>query len=84
MTDCGERGYIRGFRSVARIIIAGALLCLLTLVWIGGRTPAARASGVPWCTTTVERAPTRPAIHLNRRPSCPSCQRLWPEIVFHP
>ncbi len=66
MTDCGERGYIRGFRSIARIIIAGALLCLLALVWVGGRTPAARASGVPPCTTTVEHAPTRPAIHLNR------------------
>jgi hypothetical protein len=67
MTDCGERGHIRVFRSIARIIIAGALLCLLALVWFVGHLPVAQASGVPYCgKLTEEHAPTRPAIHLNR------------------
>ena len=67
MTDCGERDHHRGFRSIARIIIAGALLCLLSFAWFVGHSPAAHASGVPYCgKLTEEHAPTRPAIHLNR------------------
>ncbi|HEU4782319.1 MAG TPA: hypothetical protein VFS83_03170, partial [Ktedonobacterales bacterium] len=50
-----------------RISLSGALLCLLALAWFVGRAPAVHAAGPGYCgKLTDERAPTRPAAHLNR------------------
>ena len=69
-----RRGRIRRSPAVyllARGAFRVAALMLLALLWMGGQAsaiPTAHASGIPYCPNPLvdERAPTRPALHLNR------------------
>ncbi len=69
-----RRGRIRRSPAVyllARGAFRVASLMLLALLWMGGQAvviPTAHASGIPYCPNPLvdERAPTRPALHLNR------------------
>src|SRR5262245_11721513 len=71
MMVSGEPRRAHTFSLILRSICTGAILCLCALAWFAGQIPvvhAIRAAGVPWCPNPLldERAPTRPAIHLNR------------------
>lgn len=64
----GQTRHARAFQISLRIICSGGILCLLVLTWGVAHAPAAYAAGVPYCPHPMvdERAPTRPAIHLDR------------------